>query len=183
MYLTKHFSLEELTASDTATRLGIDNTPVERVIENLRKTAVLAEQIRTALTEECGRSVPLNVLSGHRCEVLEKMLCARDYMAWCARRNMPWDDATWSMYFGTKGHPDGRCIDFKAPAFGTPLDIVGFISTKPVIMQQIDQIIMEGVTKSGCGWVHVGWSDNPRRQVKTATFDSCGTPTYTDGIV
>ena len=36
MRLTKHFTLDEMTASQTASRLGIDNTPNEDQTENLR---------------------------------------------------------------------------------------------------------------------------------------------------
>ena len=35
MMLSKHFSLSELTKSDTAIRKGIDNTPNDQEIENL----------------------------------------------------------------------------------------------------------------------------------------------------
>ena len=34
--LSKHFSLEEMTKSSTASRMGIDNTPNEEQIENLK---------------------------------------------------------------------------------------------------------------------------------------------------
>ena len=36
MNLSANFSLKELTKSDTATRLGIDNTPDEETIDNLK---------------------------------------------------------------------------------------------------------------------------------------------------
>lgn len=40
MQLSKNFSLSELTKSQTATRLGIDNTPNEEQIENLKHLCV-----------------------------------------------------------------------------------------------------------------------------------------------
>ena len=39
MKLTKHFTLEELTASDTALRLGIYNVPTGVVLDNLTLAA------------------------------------------------------------------------------------------------------------------------------------------------
>ena len=46
MKLTKNFSLEELTASATAARLGIDNTPNDLQLQNLRRLAELLQQVR-----------------------------------------------------------------------------------------------------------------------------------------
>lgn len=176
MQLTEHFSLAELIESDTATRLGIDNTPSQEVIENLRQTAELGELIRAALNENQPREVSIVVTSCHRCEALEREITRKDYARWCERRSVKQDEVSWRAYFKTKAHPKGRSLDFKAPRFGTPYQIVKFISSHPEIMARIDQIIMEGA------WVHVAWSDNPRHEVKTATFDAEGHPTYTKGL-
>ena len=62
--MSEHFSIAELTFSQTATRQGIDNTPSEAITANLRRLCVTLEQIR-ALT---GR--PLTVSSGYRCPAL-----------------------------------------------------------------------------------------------------------------
>lgn len=163
MLLTPHFSLDELAESDTALRLGIDNTPPERLLPNLRRTAELGEAIRAALSEKAGREVPLLVTSGFRCEALERILCASAFERWCGQSDMdPRDPAAWRMYFRIKAHPDGRGLDFKAPGFGTPREVVGFIAACPEIMEKVDQIIMEG------NWVHVAWSDAPRHAVMEA---------------
>ena len=176
MQLTEHFSLEELFASDTATRLGIDNTPPESVIDNLLKTATLAEAIRAALTEEAMRTVFIVVTSGYRCEALERVLTKSDFAEWCRKRDIQTDDVAWRMYFRDKAHPKGNGLDFKAPHFGTPYQIVQFIASRQDIMAQIDKIIMEG------DWVHVCWSDKPRHEVWTASFDKTGRPTHTKGL-
>ena len=102
MQLTDHFSLEELLASDTATRLGIDNTPPESVVDNLIKTATLAEAIRAALTEEAMRTVFIVVTSGYRCEALERVLTKNDFAEWCRKRDIQTDDVAWRMYFRDK---------------------------------------------------------------------------------
>ena len=49
MRLSKHFSLEELTQSDTAVRLDIDNTPTVEVIDNL---TFLAEKLEDEKAEK-----------------------------------------------------------------------------------------------------------------------------------
>ena len=49
MKLTEHFSLDELTASETALRKGIDNTPPPAVTEKLRMLAATLEQVRSLL--------------------------------------------------------------------------------------------------------------------------------------
>lgn len=65
MQLTEHFSLEELTASSTALRLSIDNTPPPEVIENLRVVAAGLEIARAILG-----GIPFHIDSGYRCTAL-----------------------------------------------------------------------------------------------------------------
>lgn len=64
MRLTNNFTLEELTASPTAKRLGIDNTPSAEQLEYLFKLAGALQKIRDAF----GRSIVIN--SAFRCEKL-----------------------------------------------------------------------------------------------------------------
>lgn len=175
--LSKHFSLEELCDSETAIRHGIDNTSPPALIPNLRRTAMLHEMIREALSQNAGRTVPIDVINGYRCEALEKMVCAKDFVAWCTRRGMDSaDPLAWSTYFLRKAHPKGMALDWRAPFFGSPCEIVEFIAEQPNIMLQVDQIIMEGT------WVHCAWSETPRHEILTATFDKNGVPTYTKGV-
>ena len=61
MNLSANFSLKELTKSDTATRLGLDNTPGEAEIENLR---LLCEKVLQPVRDHFGKSVTVN--SGYR---------------------------------------------------------------------------------------------------------------------
>lgn len=58
--LTPHFSIKELTASITAERLGIDNTPPDDVMENILLVAEKLEIIRSAI------GFPINIMSGYR---------------------------------------------------------------------------------------------------------------------
>lgn len=66
MNLSIHFTLEEMMASATAKRLGIDNTPPQDVLDNLNRLTQELEKVR-ALT-----GLPLNVQSGYRCPELNQ---------------------------------------------------------------------------------------------------------------
>lgn len=61
MKLTKNFSLDELTQSNTATRLGINNEPDEQTIQNLK---LLCEHILQPLRDAIG--TPIRITSGFR---------------------------------------------------------------------------------------------------------------------
>lgn len=65
--LSENFTLEEFTRSDTATRLGIDNTPGEKELEALR---ILVERTLQPLRDRLG--IPVHVNSGYRCPELNE---------------------------------------------------------------------------------------------------------------
>lgn len=60
MKLSKNFSLSELTKSQSATRLGIDNTPSMTVIDNLQ---ALVDNILQPVRDAHG---PVSITSGYR---------------------------------------------------------------------------------------------------------------------
>lgn len=64
--LTEHFTLDELTASDAAVRLGIPNTPSPSHLANLKRMAACLEDARVIV----GR--PLHVTSGYRCPAVNR---------------------------------------------------------------------------------------------------------------
>lgn len=65
----KYFTINELTASATAKRSGINNTPTEQVKANLK---ALVENILDPLREAWGQ--PIIVTSGYRCPKLNKLV-------------------------------------------------------------------------------------------------------------
>jgi uncharacterized protein YcbK (DUF882 family) len=65
MRLSPHFTLEELTRSQTAVRKGIDNTPSDTEIENL---TVLCIDFLEVIRKELGQ--PIIISSGFRCKEL-----------------------------------------------------------------------------------------------------------------
>lgn len=113
MYLSPHFTLAELTHSETATRLGLDNTPSDVVIENLKKTALGLETIRTRL------GVPVIVTSGYRSRAVN-----------AAVKGQP-----------ASQHLLGQAADFIAPAFGGPATVVAALIDCTDV--EYDQLILE----------------------------------------
>ena len=65
----KYFTMNELTASATAKRLGIPNVPTWREAENLR---LLVENVLDPLREAWG--APIIVTSGYRSKLLNEMV-------------------------------------------------------------------------------------------------------------
>ena len=69
MILSKNFTLKELTRSNTALRLGIDNSPTKEGIYKLRLLATeLLQPIRERL------SAPLRITSGYRSPQLSEAI-------------------------------------------------------------------------------------------------------------
>lgn len=60
MKISDHFTLDELTFSETAARQGIDNTPTLKIVDNLRRVATVLEQIRAIVNR------PIMISSGYR---------------------------------------------------------------------------------------------------------------------
>jgi len=71
--LSPNFSLEELTRSETAARNGWDNTPNDAELENLKRLAVLLQQVKSAVG---GRPVMIN--SGFRSKLVNDAVGSRD---------------------------------------------------------------------------------------------------------
>lgn len=128
MQLSPHFTLAELTVSQSAARLGIDNNPPPEVIKNLERTALGLEGVRMLL------GAPVLISSGYRSPVL----------------NMEIGGAKNSQ------HMTGQAVDFICPGFGSPAQIVKTIVNSGM---QFDQVILEFDR-----WVHLSFSDKPRRQ-------------------
>ncbi len=99
MNLSKHFTLEELTASETAARLDIDNIPSQAEVQNLRD---LCEFILEPLREGSGKLIVIN--SAYRCLALNRVLKSKD----------------------TSDHVKGLAADIKIPGM-TPLNVCGLI--------------------------------------------------------
>ena len=69
MKLSKNFSLAEMTKSQTATRMGLDNNPSEDETENLR---LLCERVLQPIRDHFNHTVTIS--SGYRNEILSKKI-------------------------------------------------------------------------------------------------------------
>ena len=72
MNLSPNFKLSEFVRSDTADREGIDNTPSEADINNLRRIAYTLEIVRLVL------GAPVYISSGYRCLELNRAIGSSD---------------------------------------------------------------------------------------------------------
>lgn len=72
MQLSEHFTYKELTDSDQAVRLRIDNTPPVFAVENLKRLCVILEEVRQVVGK------PISVSSGYRCPKLNHAIGSRD---------------------------------------------------------------------------------------------------------
>jgi zinc D-Ala-D-Ala carboxypeptidase len=115
MQLSEHFSLEELTASDKARELGIDNSASSAVITNLKLTADDMEYVRKLLGNK-----PISITSGYRCPALN-----------VAVRGVK-----------TSAHCFGFAVDFTCPQFGSVYETAKFLSESGL---KYDQLIYEYV--------------------------------------
>lgn len=113
MNLTPHFTLEEMTFSQTAARIGIDNTPPADVVENLKRTAAGLENVRIVLNANA-----IKVSSGYRCLALNAAVGSKP----------------------TSQHVTGQAADFTCAAFGSPEQIIRTILASGL---SFDQIIHE----------------------------------------
>ena len=140
MKLTQHFTLAELTASTTAQRLGIDNTPAPELLPRLVRTAEMLERIRATL------GVPVTVTSGYRNRAV----------------NTAVGGAT------TSDHTQGHAADIVAPRYGTPTQIARALA--PLIETLgIGQINLEGVKGKQWLHVSTRVPDRPANRVITIT--------------
>lgn len=84
MQLTKHFTLQEMTASETAVRRGFDNTPNATELANLVRTAELLEEVKAVLdmkpilVNSAFRSKQVNDAVGSRDTSQHRLGCAAD---------------------------------------------------------------------------------------------------------
>ena len=108
MRLTRNFSLEQLTHSETAERERIDNAPGPDIIKNLRLLAKGLEQVQ-ALT-----GLPLEISSGYRCPALNRRVGGAK----------------------TSQHTQGLAADFTCAEFGPPVDIIKAIRDSDIDFDQ-----------------------------------------------
>ena len=145
MKLSKHFSLKEMTKSGTAARLGLDNTPNEEQIENLK---ALCENILEPLREYY-ESRPIMGSSGFRSEKLSEAIGSSSRSAHC----------------------QGMAVDFEIPGFDNK-QVAAHIKNNFDFDQLISEYYEEGVADSG--WIHVAYKRDGSNRKQSLIKDKEG---------
>ena len=113
IYLSPHFTVDEMTFSQTAERQGIDNMPGPDQLAALRRTAMGLEGVRVRLG-----GAPILISSGYRCPALNRAIGGS----------------------AKSQHMAGEAADFTAPRFGSPREIVDALVDADI---GYDQLILE----------------------------------------
>ena len=147
--VTENFWFSELIQSDTALKLGIDNTPTKDLKINLENSCkYLFQPTRDILGK------PVLASSVFRCDKLNAAIGG-------ASRNGK----------QTSAHCYGYAMDFKCPSFGDSFKIASYLVEQYEIKKiKFDQIICEYPGTPG-SWVHIAWkspSGAQRGQILTA---------------
>jgi hypothetical protein len=109
MNLTPHFTLEELTASETAERNGWDNSPNDTELANLTRLADFLEQVKVVLGGK-----PIMISSGLRTKKVNDAVGSKD----------------------SSQHRTGCACDFRVPGM-TPDEVVKAIVASGISYDQI----------------------------------------------
>ena len=109
MNLTPHFTLEELTASETAERNGWDNSPNDTELANLTRLADFLEQVKVVLDGK-----PIMISSGLRTKKVNDAVGSKD----------------------SSQHRTGCACDFRVPGM-TPDEVVRKIMASGISFDQV----------------------------------------------
>ena len=137
MNLSENLTLAEVIKSSTAKRLGIDNTPTDQHLENLK---LVAKHIFQPIREHFNK--PINVSSGYRSKAL--------------------NDATPGSS-ATSQHCSGEALDLDQDSMNTGVTnkmVFEFIKNN----LNFDQLIWEFGTDQNPDWVHVSYESTGRQR-------------------
>ena len=153
MKLTPNFTLSEMTKSDTALRLDMDNTPNAVQVENLK---TLCEKVLQPVRDHFGKGVKVN--SGFRHPQVNAAVGGSK----------------------TSDHCKGMAADIEIPGVANG-DLAQWIVDNLEFRQVILEFYTPGVPDSG--WVHVSFNpEDNKKQVLTAAKQR-GKTVYLGGLV
>ena len=151
MQLTEHFTLEELTASPTAKKLGLPNTPTPQHIENMK---YCCEKILEPVRAHFGKAVQIN--SSYRAPAVNKAVGGS----------------------ATSQHVNGQAIDFEIPGLDNKT-VADWVADNLEFDQVILEFYTAGDKNSG--WVHasIKKEGGNRKQRLIASKSKAGGTKYT----
>lgn len=133
MKLSKNLALAEVIRSETAKRLGIDNTPTPEALENLK---ALAKEVFQPIRDHFKK--PIYISSGYRSETLNRALKGAQ----------------------NSQHMVGQAIDIDMDHTDiTNAEVFEFIKDNI----EFDQLIWEFGTDENPAWVHVSYREGENR--------------------
>jgi zinc D-Ala-D-Ala carboxypeptidase len=151
--LSANFTLRELTKSDTADRLDIDNTPNEEQIESLR---LLCENILQPVRDHFGK--PVKISSGFRCSALNQATGGSS----------------------NSDHCRGQACDFEIDGVSNP-ELAEWIESNLKYTQLILEFYTQGQPNSG--WVHCSYNPSSLKGQSLTATKVAGKTTYLPGLV
>ena len=153
MNLTANFSLHELSKSETALRMGFDNTPDEEATENLR---LLCEKVLQPVRDHYGKGVKVN--SAYRSPESNAAVGGSK----------------------TSDHCKGMAADIEIPGVANA-DLAQWIMDNLDYTQLILEFYTPGIPDSG--WVHVSYNPADLRKQELTATKVAGKTTYLPGLV
>jgi zinc D-Ala-D-Ala carboxypeptidase len=152
MNLSANFTLKELTKSDTATRLGLDNTPDDEALENLK---TLCEMVLQPVRDHFGKSVTVN--SGYRSPESNAAVGGSK----------------------TSDHCKGQAADIEIDGLPNP-ELAQWIMDNLDYTQLILEFYTQGQPNSG--WVHVSYDPNNLKKQELTAVKVAGKTQYLQGL-
>lgn len=165
--ISRFFSWHEVVASQTAERIGIDNTPPAELIDRIAFTAVQMDRVRKLLggpvyVSSWFRSRDVNIMVGGAATAatLRAALAMSPHEAVCWKARARLERGEYST--SDSQHTLGIAVDFRCPAYGAPRLVYEFL--KPLMADlSIDQLILEYPERPH-PWVHASFREQPRLQ-------------------
>lgn len=151
--LTANFSLHEMCKSETALRMGFDNTPGETETENLR---ALCENVLQKVRDHYGKGVKVN--SAYRSPESNAAVGGSK----------------------TSDHCKGMAADIEIPGVANA-DLAQWIMDNLEYTQLILEFYTPGIPDSG--WVHVSYDPNNLKKQELTATKVAGKTTYLPGLV
>jgi hypothetical protein len=151
--LTVNFSLHELSKSETALRMGLDNTPDDEATENLR---LLCEKVLQPVRDHYGKGVKVN--SAYRSPESNAAVGGSK----------------------TSDHCKGMAADIEIPGVANA-DLAQFIMDNLSYTQLILEFYTPGIPDSG--WVHVSYDPNNLKKQEVTATKVAGKTQYLPGLV
>lgn len=151
--LTANFSLHELSKSETALRMGFDNTPDDEATENLR---LLCEKVLQPVRDHYGKGVKVN--SAYRSPESNAAVGGSK----------------------TSDHCKGMAADIEIPGVANA-DLAQWIMDNLEYTQLILEFYTPGIPDSG--WVHVSYDPNNLKKQELTATKVAGKTQYLPGLV